>query len=298
MAGNKKLQHQIEWAVVRAVRALLSVLPLRVATWIGAMAGWKAYRIFRIRRRVSIDNIMNSLPAVTGEREADRIACASYMNFARSMIEFGMFHRLTPERVKDMVTISGLRHLDAALEGGKGVVGFSGHLGNFELLGAALSAYGYPVKLLVGRQSNAMVDEEIVRLRQLHCSGTIRREEAPKEVFRALDDNVFVAMVADQDVRDSGVFVNFLGRPASTARGPAVFAIRRGAPVIAGFIRRTGNGRHHAELLPPMWPDPALEGDEAVVELVQRYTNALSDAVRRHPEEYFWAHRRWKTSPG
>lgn len=298
MAGNKKLQHRIEWAAVRAARAALSVLPLRVATGIGAFAGWKAYRIFRIRRRVSIDNIMNSLPAVTGEREADRIACVSYMNFARSMIEFGMFHRLTPEQVRDMVTFGGLRHLDAALERGKGVVGFSGHLGNFELMGAALSAYGYPVKLLVGRQSNAMVDEQIVRLRQRHCLGVIRREEVPKAVFRALSDNVFVAMVADQDVRDSGVFVNFLGRPASTARGPAVFAIRRGAPVIAGFIRRTGNGKHHAELLPPMWPDPALEGDEAVVELVQRYTNALSDAVRRHPEEYLWAHRRWKTSPG
>jgi KDO2-lipid IV(A) lauroyltransferase len=47
-----------------------------------------------------------------------------------------------------------------------------------------------------------------------------------------------------------------------------------------------------------MWPDPALEGDDAVVDLVQRYTDALSDAIRRHPEEYLWAHRRWKTVPG
>jgi KDO2-lipid IV(A) lauroyltransferase len=298
MARNKKFQHQIEWATVRVARALLSVLPLRVATGIGAMAGWKAYRIFGVRRRVSIDNIMNSLPAVTSEREADRIACASYMNFGRSMIEFGRFNSLTPDEVKEIVQFGGLQNVEAALEKGNGAILFSGHLGNFELLGAAISAHGYPLKMLVGQQSNSSVDDEIVKLRSRHCDGIIRREEAPKAIFRALAKNSCVAMVADQDARDSGVFVDFLGRPASTARGPAVFAIRRQAPVVPAFIRRIGGGRHHAEFLPPMYPDPGLKGDDAVVELVQRYTDALADAVRRHPEEYFWAHRRWKTSPG
>jgi len=297
MTRNKKFQHKVEWAVVRAVKAVLGILPLRMATEFGALAGWKAYRIFRIRRRVSIDNIMKSLPAVTSERDADRIACASYMNFGRSMIEFGLFDHFDAEKIKELVEFKNPSHIDTALAEGKGAVLFSGHLGNFELLGAALAAYGYPVHLLVGQQSNPMVDAEIVSLRRRHVTGIIRREEAPKAVFRTLAKNHCVAMVADQDVRDSGMFVNFMGRPASTARGPAVFAIRRGAPVIAIFVRRIGGGKHSAEFLPPMWPDPELKGDEAVKELIQRYTDGLADAIRRHPEEYFWAHRRWKTVP-
>ena len=103
--------------------------------------------------------------------------------------------------------------------------------------------------------------------------------------------------VADQDARKSGVFVNFLGRPASTVRGPAMFAVRQNAPVIPGFIWRTSAITHHARLEAPLWPDPTLEGDDAITDLTQRYTDRISEAIRQRPTEYFWAHRRWKTKP-
>lgn len=299
MNRSVKPHHHIEFAGVKLLQGMVRVMPLDWARALGALTGWKAYRIFRIRRRVSVDNIRRSLPFLDTERAADRIACASYMNLGRSMMELVTLGRLDAAAIRDMVQFESLSPLDQALTSGRGVVLFTGHFGNWELGAAALWAHGYPIHLVTGRQSNPLVDAEINGVRAGKAKGLIDRGSAfgLKQVFRALANNEVVAFVADQDARHHGAFVDFLGRPASTHKGPAQFAVRRQCPVVAGFIRRTSGGMHLVELHPPLWPDTRLDEASAVVDLMQRYTDALSEAVRAHPTEYFWAHRRWKTSP-
>lgn len=298
MSRKKSIRHLIEYAGVRTVVALTSLLPLRLATALGALLGWKAYRVFGVRRRVSVDNIRRSLGYADTKAAAGRIACAAYMNSGRSFVEYALFGRLNAEKVRQIVAFEGLHHFDRALEHGRGAILFTGHFGNWELLGAGIAAHGYPIHFLVGEQTNPRVDSLMNDLRRRHNIGIISRDVALRKVLRALKDNQFVALLADQDARRSGVFVDFLGRPASTVKGPAMFSIKNNSPIIPGFIRRVGGARHHAELQEPLWPNPDLEGEEAIVDLTQRYTDRLADAIRRYPAEYFWAHRRWKTTPG
>lgn len=297
--GQKKRLHRIELAAVKAVKWGVRLLPLGASRTIGAFAGWFAYRVIGVRRRVSIDNVRRALPAPLSHRSADRIACRSYVNLGRSLMEFVSLERLDAASIRGMVQFESLAPLDQALAAGRGVVLFTGHFGNWELGAAAVWAYGYPLHEVVGRQSNALVDDEVNRLRSAKATGVIDRGSGVglRAALRALGRNEIVAFVADQDARHHGAFVEFLGRPASTHRGPARFSVRRNAPVVAGFITRVGGGRHHIHLHAPMWPDRSLPEDDAVVELMQRYTDALAGAVRANPSHYFWAHRRWKTPP-
>jgi KDO2-lipid IV(A) lauroyltransferase len=299
MTRFKKLHYNIELAAVKLVKGVVRLLPLKVSRSFGALLGWKAYRIFGIRRGVALDNIRRALPGMEDHDDSDRIACASYMNLGRSMMEFVSMERLDAAAIREMVQFESLAPFDEALSSGRGVVVFTGHFGNWELGGAAACAYGYPFHSIVGRQSNPLVNAEINRLRAKKVTGVIDRGSGAglRLAFRALDENEIVAFVADQDARHHGAFVDFLGRPASTHKGPAQVAVRRNAPVVAGFIHRVGDGKHRLELRPPMWPDRSLDEDAAVLDLMQRYTDALSDAIHAHPEEYFWAHRRWKTKP-
>lgn len=290
----KQFRHRLEYAGVRLAFALVRLLPLRTATAIGAGIGWFAYVVIGVRRRVCIDNITAALGV--SHAEANAIARRSYMNLGRSLMEYASFERLKPETIREIVRFENVEAFDRARDFGKGAVVYTGHFGNWELMGAAIVNLGYPIDFLVGEQTNHRVDEKMNELRSRQGIGIISRDMALKKVLRALKDNRFVAMLADQDARNGGVFVDFLGRPASTVRGPAMFAIRQGCPVVSGFAHREG-GIHVCQMYDPLWPREDLKGDDAVIDLTQRFTDLLTEQVRRYPDEYFWAHKRWKTKP-
>ena len=98
-------------------------------------------------------------------------------------------------------------------------------------------------------------------------------------------------------VFSKGIFLDFLGCPASVFRGPAYFAWRTGVPLLPCAIAREPGGDHHIHFQPPVWPDPDWDEETAVRELSRRHVDALAAAIRRWPEQYFWVHRRWKTRP-
>lgn len=296
VSRRKRVQHWIEYAGVRSLAGLTALLPLGVTTRIGAGLGWTAYRVFRVRRRVVLENVRASLSLAEGDVTADRIGELSYMNLGRCMAEYVSQDKLTPEAVREMVRLEGTEHFDEALSKRRGAIFCTAHFGNWELFGARMRR-DYVMDFLVGEQANPMVDDRMNALRRSQGLGIIPRQMALRGVLRALKDNHIVAMLPDQDARRAGVFVDFLGRPASTVRGPAVFAIKQRCPIVTGYMRRIGGGKHVGTIEPPLWPDESLDGDDAVRDLTQRYTDRLSAAIRANPAEYFWAHRRWKTKP-
>jgi KDO2-lipid IV(A) lauroyltransferase len=105
-------------------------------------------------------------------------------------------------------------------------------------------------------------------------------------------------MLLDQNaLRSERVFVPFLGRPAATNFGLAMLALKSGAPVLPTFSARSADGRHRAWIGAPI---PAAEtGDRAarIGVSTARYTAAIEAYVRRHPEQWFWVHDRWKRTP-
>ncbi len=288
----KRLQHSIEYGAVRGAMALAGHLPRTAALRIGGALGATAFDAFRLRRAVSVDNIVRALGV--SESEATAIARRAYRNMGRSLLEFAAFSHWTHAAVLDLVTPEHYDHLEAALAMKRGVVFVTGHYGNWELLGAHMSASGFPIDFLVGEQTNTRVDDAMNHLRRREGIGIITRTMSLRKVSRALAENRVVCMLADQDARRHGVMVDFLGRPASTVRGPALFAIRRQCPIVTGFIRREGN-RHRAVLNPPLLARELPE-DEAILDLTQRHADALADQIRARPDEYFWPHRRWKTT--
>ncbi|NIM19516.1 MAG: hypothetical protein GTO51_03945 [Candidatus Latescibacteria bacterium] len=292
---DKRIRHALENVGVRFLIGCASLLPQRLLYPYGAALGWLAFSVFRIRRSVSLDNIRRALEV--DDQEALNIGRNAYMNLGRSVVEFAAFKRFSKESLFHMVSIEGAEYFDEALQAGRGAVLFTGHFGSWELLAARVAQSGYPFHVLVGEQSNKRVDELINNLRRFQNIQVISYKAGLRHALRVLSKNAFVAILADQDARRGGIFVDFLGQPASTFRGPARLAIQRSCPVISGFIVRQGDGRHAAVILKPIWPDNSLQDEEALRDLTQRYTAQLESFVRKYPDQYFWAHRRWKTQP-
>jgi KDO2-lipid IV(A) lauroyltransferase len=287
----KAIRHVIEYAAVRGALSVAGVLPIAAGHALGATLGAVAFDGLRIRRGVSVDNITRGL-GVTPD-EATRIARRAYRKMGKSLMEYAST-RITLADLRDRIQVEGLEHLQEAHARGRGVVFVTAHQGNFEWMGAAVAAFGFPTDFVVGQQMNPRVDEVVNHMRSRHGIGIISKNFALRGVLRSLGKGRVIALIADQDARRHGVMVEFLGRPASTARGPALFAIRRRCPIVTGFLHREGT-RHRAVINPPIEP-PDLPEEDAVRVLTQAHADQLAAAIRAHPDEYFWPHRRWKTT--
>ena len=293
---GKMIQYRIEWAALHLLVAVGSAVPLRALRRVGRGLGRFAWHALRARRSVVVGNISRSFPDASTEL-VEKIGLESYEEYGMSIMEFAAFRSLSRRKLMEFVDAEGLERIEEALSRGKGAVLFSGHFGNWELLGALVARSGYPLHVTDTNHSNELTHRVITSLRVRQGMKVIAPDEPSSRITGLLSENKIVSYLADQDARRDGVFVEFLGRPASTVRGPAVFAIRKRCPILPLFMIRRGIDRHHAVVEEPIWPDPSLKGREAIRDLTQRYTRVLEEYVRAYPGRYFWMHRRWKTKP-
>ena len=143
------------------------------------------------------------------------------------------------------------------------------------------------------RQRNPAFNERMLETRRRAGVEPIYMQDARTRIPEALREGKTVALVADQDAGERGVFVPFLGREASTFRGPARLALSQDVPLFFGAAVRDGLG--YGWVLEPIERPPP--GKAAELEYTRRWVSRLEEQVRLRPEQYFWFHRRWKTRP-
>ena len=125
----------------------------------------------------------------------------------------------------------------------------------------------------------------------------IKADASVRGVLRAVKDGEFVVMLPDVNAGDDGVFVDFMGRAASTPRGLAYFAWKLNVPVVPAFMVRQPDDRHVLHVTAPIEPDPSMDEASAVLSLTRAFTIRLEGFVRQYPDHWLWLHRRWKTRP-
>jgi KDO2-lipid IV(A) lauroyltransferase len=284
----------LETLLVRATFAALRASGWRRSLAIGAGIGDLA-RALGLRRRVAEANLALAFPELDPPARAD-ILTRHYRVIGQAFAEYARLGELARAGSGEVVAgVSGLEHLERARAGGKGAILLSGHYGNVELLGAWLGRMN-PVDFVVQALSNPEVESLLAAQRAAAGVGQIASGASLRRIYEALRENRWVAILADQDARRGGVFVPFFGRPSSTAIGPARIALGTGAPIIMGFATRLADGRHHLEVEPPLEiEDPGAP--DAALRLTALHASRLEHHVRKHPDHWFWLHRRWKTAP-
>ena len=294
---GKRWRWRLEYALLATLFGLSRLVPWRPLVALGRLAGLVAYHGLGVRRGVTLANLRAAFGGERSERELRRLAARTYSNLGATLMEFCKLYDLPRERLAGLVVFTGLEHVAAATAGGRGALLTTGHFGNWELLGAAVAARGRPVHYLIKEQSNPHVDRLQNEIRRRAGIGVIRQGAAARHLMYALRRGELVGILGDQDAGSQGVFLDFLGRPASVARGVAYFAWRTGRPIVPVTIRRLPDGRHQADFTPPIAVDPAWDEETAVRTLTRLHTERLERAVRACPDHYFWVHRRWKTRP-
>jgi KDO2-lipid IV(A) lauroyltransferase len=289
---------QLEFGGVALLGAGLGVLPLARALKAGARLGEIAMALDRFNRPVALRNLEIAFPELPLAARLD-ILRGTYRNWGRMIAEWTHFGELTRENISRFVTYDGRENWQAAerISDGRGILAFTGHFGNFELLVVGHSAYSNPIAMVHRDLRNPLMDRAVIAARTRFGAVLVERKGGAKQTLKLLRDNFMVTIPLDLDVR-KGVFVDFFSLKAATSDALARLAIATGAPVLPAFMVREGEtARHKITVLPIIETVNSRDRKEAVRENTQRYQAAIEMMVRRYPEHWNWIHRRWKTRP-
>jgi KDO2-lipid IV(A) lauroyltransferase len=290
-----RASHVAETLLLRGAAGVLGALPRPEALACGAALGAAAGAL-GLRARVARDNLALAFP----ERDAAwraRVLREHYRELGRVAADYARLPRLVhAPRERVFASWEGEEHAHAARARGRGVLFLTGHLGHFELYGAAFGRL-MPMAILVKPLSNPGAEAWLSALRTAAGLELLPTGAGVRGVLRRLRAGGCVAMLGDQDARRNGVFVPFMGRLASTPTGPAWLSLATGAPMVFGTCLRAPDGRYAARLFPPLLPEGDAGDVEAVRALTARHTELLEREVRARPESWFWLHKRWKTAP-
>jgi len=292
----KWIQHRIEYLFLRGVIPFIWKVSLKNALNMGDFLGWFIFSVLRIRRHVTITNLTMAFPEKS-LRELKTIALSTYQNFAKLIFEFIRFPKLDRETLLSYCIMDHPEYLDQALKKGKGVILAAGHFGNWEIMAPLIVQMGYPINSVIAEQHNSLTDKIINEYRTMMGNRLISMGIAVRGVIRALRNNECVGLLVDQDAGADGIFIDFFNRKASTYPGPASLALKMGSPIIFGTPIRMPRGKHRIESRILCFDHLKETTPENIKKITQIIAQLLENAIRAHPDHWFWMHKRWKTRP-
>ena len=279
--------------------AVAMALPAHTrAPWLGRVL----YRALPLRRKVIVDNLRGVFGAAIPQTEIDALAQAHYAHLARLLGEFLRYRWYSARRKRSLVRIEGIEAFREAWAQHKGVLILTGHFGNFEVSTLAGLAQFPEVRNrihFVRRDIKpAWLDALVNRRMRKAGFGTIGKRGSLDRMLALLEQDHAIVFPFDQHAgRPDGIEVEFFGRAAGTFRSLAIIALATGAPVVPASGWREPDGTHVLRFEPALEPVAAEDPDEAIRRNTRAYNQALERMVMRHPEQWWWVHKRWKGLP-
>lgn len=267
----------------------------RMGKWLGEL-----FYYFRVRRKVAMIN----LDIVYGDKksfsEKESIYKASLINFGRFIINYMRLPYQDASFWRTNCEIKGEKNLQDALNKKKGALLLSGHIGMMDLAGGKLGMSGYPGAVIGKRIRHPIFDQVSVQTRNSMNFGTIKQRDSMKRILDGIRSGEVIAMALDQNIKRSvGVFVNWMGREASSVRSAAYVARETGAPALAGYMFQKGPDKFELVLTEEVpWESFPQDPEKELLINTQKQSDAIQKIVYEHPELWFWIHQRWKTQPG
>jgi KDO2-lipid IV(A) lauroyltransferase len=217
------------------------------------------------------------------------------VGYTKLMADFVLLATLTPERVREMVDWEGIEHIHQARRHGKGVIVVTPHFGNWDIAAAATTAAGLPVTAVTERYGTSDLNRRVVAARQRMGMNVVPLGvTAGKAVITALRRNELVALVCDLPPREGrSVRVRICGQEALVPAGPALLALRSGAPVLPMVCRRLGDDRYRIEVQPALQFEAGASKDGDVQRLAQAIMDRFDPILRATPEQWYLFSPMW-----
>jgi len=271
------------------------ILGLELASRLGGFIGRHIfYRVRRIMNRAR-DNLQRAFPEKsTEEREA--IILEMCDNLGRTVAEYAHLEKFQVHGEGSRLQVLEMPVAEAALARGKGVIFFSGHFANWEMMPFVAAQLGFEGGEVYRPQNNPIIDRWLVnqRVKNGPAEQIAKGPRGTRRIFTLLRRGKSVFLLADQKTNE-GIAAPFFGRDAMTTPAPAMLALKLGAVLLPASNERLNGARFRMTVHPPIDFIATGDQDRDVYALTCAINDALEKCVRARPSQWLWIHRRWPT---
>ncbi len=298
----KKFIFLLQYWIVRAVSALIYLLPFRLALAIAKPIGHLLFLVLRRPRRQARENLRNAFPEKS-EQEIKAVTKESFVHLA----EFGIEWLKMPEMIDHpnrylIETVPGKEKIEAELKKGRGAVILVTHTANWEvmalIMGRLIESLGSSVYAVARPFKNLYLYQYAMTLRAGQGLKTIHKDGGVREVFDRLKENNVVCILIDQRVSEGSIETNFFGRPALTTSLPIMAALRLGTPIFFSFLSQTKDLRYEMKLEGPVSIVKTESIKKDILANTYHFTLRVEEEIRRKPSGWLWMHNRWRVPHG
>lgn len=285
-----------QYHIVRLISKIVCLLPETIKKYLGKFLGEVVWLVTpRWRKNLAVDQVKKCLSF--DDEKSLHIAKGSATKYGKMLVEFLSFPLLNKDNIKDVVSFCGDAKIrfDEMLAEKKGIVLGTAHFGNWEMLGASLALYGYPLVSVAQELKNKPIDRFVNEYRTM-TGEHVTYKAGVLEMARMLGEGNFLGLLSDQDAGKYGVVVDFFGQPTSCPKGPAAMARLKNAPLVLLLLYGKEDGTYEIFLSERIAVSSTKDREQDIKDATQLLMKKLEAAIREKPEMWFWLHDRWKVT--
>lgn len=237
------------------------------------------------------EGLKSNLRVVLGEN-ADKTLVGKYTvevfrNFAKYLVDFFRSSRYTEEYIEKNITLKGRENIDNCLSEGNGAIILAMHYGNWELGGAIIGGLKYPITAISLENKDKRIANLFFKQRAINGLRSIPLGMQIKEAFRTLERNELLAILGDKDYTSNGINVRFFGKEAVIPKGPAVFSLKTGAPIIVSAMTRCGDDSFELVFEKPIKPSRTGDYDKDIRVIMEQYLKLFEKYIYKNPNQWY-----------
>src|SRR5579859_45179 len=277
---------------------LAAIVPHRLAYWLCSVVGNIAFFGNGTSRQAVWDNMRHVLGPQASRRQVDKLSRYVFRNTVKNYYELLCLPRLSQAELKQRVTVVGVENLDAARQGGHGVILFSGHIGNFNLAAQIAGGLGYPTNIIAEQMAPPRLHELVNGLRSRFGLKLIPLgPTAVRGIYHALRANEILGLAADRDLTENSVPVEFFGEITELPSGLAALSLRLNAPLVPVHVVRKSNDSSVVTVYPALELARTGDRDQDTLAGTRQIARVVEAMIRKTPEQWVVLQPVWPDAP-
>ena len=287
------------YVTYRSIASVLQAFPRPIASAVATASGIALSELWKDRRPIVRANMRRVLGPGASERQLDRAVVEAFDSYAQYWVESARLVGMKPREVLKRFSIEGFEPAEQALDERRGAIFALPHLGSWEIGGYWLTLQGHPMTTVVEPLEPPELFEWFKGQRSaLGLKVMPLGPDTTGRLVQTLREGKLVGLVADRDLVGNGIEVDFFGERTTLPGGPAVLALRTGAPLFPVAVYQRPGGYYHGVIRPPLTCQRSGRLRDDVEAVTAELAREFEQLIRTAPTQWHMFQPNWPSDRG